>query len=614
MGALQNITDLDVALVFLVFAVGSWAYIAIARRDQRLLIGAGQGLAFRLKSFFLAGGTLGTDLTENNTIGMTFAWANGTWFFSSQAFTYGPNVLWSQIPWCASVIAFALLIPFIIQRVSGRTLHGFLSTRFGVAAQVSAAIATTIGYMFIAGYEASWASFLFVGSLGVPNLRWVFALGLSVLVGAYCAIGGYRSNASVDRPHNILGVVSLAGLPLCLTLTLPVAPELAAAIYVFCAGALIYIAMSLLQASGRLKYPEWVPNGVAAIFGAGAFLVLIYIMRSPPGLNSALPRQLSGVPMPLYLYLGVTSFQLVFNLIDMQNWQQVAANEDLRPRTDRTYRRITFSIVRASMYLFWFPALGGILIGLLLRGVQGADANGLYAIAFSHLPFGSAPLWHGLLLGLLMFGFISTSMSTIDTLLMSAAQTLTYDIFRRRKVESLLQAADRDAAVVVVQEQKITGLVRRYLIPLAVLMTGSFVVVELQFGDDQVVAYQPVMYAIPLVLVPPTLLAIFSKPFGSASVLGWWVTAGILAGITLAVLCVAMTVTSPVNVLLAIGVQAALKTLSSGSSAFSTMDLKNWIPGVLPIITLVASTAGTLVGCARAAAASPRAQAEGFNG
>ena len=153
-----------------------------------------------------------------------------------------------------------------------------------------------------------------------------------------------------------------------------------------------------------------------------------------------------------------------------------------------------------------------------------------------------------------------------------------------------------------------TSTVRRYLIPLALLMTLAFIALELAFGDDQVVAYQPVMYAIPLVLVAPTLLAVFRPKLSRRTGVGSWVAGGIIIGVTAAALLLVMTVTPGLDGTLSHFVENAVRGLGWRSKSLTTGGLKNWIPGILPLLTLGLSAAATLLGivCSRGQADSKR--------
>src|SRR5262249_52667466 len=125
-------------------------------------------------------------------------------------------------------------------------IHGFLGKHYGVPTQKVAAIATTAGYVINGGFEIFWSSFLLAQCLGRPDLALVVALGLAGVVGVYCTIGGYRSNATVDKPHNILGVTALAALVWLVTDNLQITGPFRWAVNAFALGSAVYVLVSLL--------------------------------------------------------------------------------------------------------------------------------------------------------------------------------------------------------------------------------------------------------------------------------------------------------------------------------------------------------------------------------
>ena len=202
----------------------------------------------------------------------------GTWYFATLAYQYGPHVILSQIPWCLSIIGLALLLPLIITNIRGHTLHGFLGRRFGLPTQRIAAVATTIGYFVNGGFELCWASYLFALCIGRPDLRLMIALGLALIVGVYCTIGGYRSNASVDKPHNILGVLSLAGLVVALFIGLRIQGPLLYAAALFCLGSIVYSILSVLSYRGPILRDNGL-NAVAVAFAIGGLIIVYALLR-----------------------------------------------------------------------------------------------------------------------------------------------------------------------------------------------------------------------------------------------------------------------------------------------------------------------------------------------
>jgi Na+/proline symporter len=589
---LTRLTPTELFFVLLVMIAGIAWYVRIARRDARLLTEhEGENGRWRLKNFFLAGGTLGSNLTENNTLGMTFAWAGGTWFFAWTAYSSGPLVLLFQIPWCISVIALGLLVPRIITKIRGRTIHGFLGEHYGNRTQRVAAVATSIGYFVNAGYELFFPSLLFALTIGDESFGLPIAIGMGAVVASYCTIGGYRSNATVDKPHNILGVLALAILVVGTCLALRIAGPVLYAAIAFAVGSTIYVLVSSFSSTGR-GLTRRTLNVLAVAFGLGALLItLLLAASSTSGPQEA--RLLASTAVPSFILWGQITFQLFFNVVDMQCWQQIAANEDVEPKTRETWSAIGASIIRASIYLLWFPALGGTLLGCIMRLASGVDQNHLFPAAFSLVVPGGGEITHGILLGLLLLAFLSTSMSTVDSLLMSALQTMTYDLFARKRIADILASPNRHSRKIIEQEEAITSRARSLLVPMAVAIVVVFYSLYLRV-ENNVLLLQPLMYSIPLCLLTPALLALYVP-----NSINRWVAGGAFWGVTLGIVVGLVMVAG-----LYLPDQAALALSWFGISTDAD-SLTNWLPCLMPLATNLVSFVCVLIGLAIGRLRSP---------
>jgi hypothetical protein len=438
---------------------------------------------------------------------------------------------------------------------------------------VAAAIATSIGYVVNAGFEIFWPSLMFSLILGDASLAFPVALGVAAIIGSYCAIGGYRSNATVDQPHNVMGVISLAALVTFVCEALHISGPFAVAVYGFGIGSALYCLVNLWGIFPR-KPSQRLLNMIAVGFAVGAFLILYVFLRPDGGHVTGQQSILTaGKPPSIVFILGILTFQLFFNVVDMQNWQQIAANENVRPATRESWQAIAWSIVRASLYLFWFPALGGVLLGCEMRLVMGVDQSSLFPLAFSMTTVGKGALVSGLILGTLLLSFLSTSMSTIDSLLMSAIQTLTYDVFGKGHVERALHAPDRNAPEVVELENRISRTARAWLIPMALFMAALFYMLYRGFSDN-VLLFQPIMYAMPLALLAPVIVALFGS-----DILIERARRGVFTGIVLALVSGAIMtfgLVAPDKVLQLFGWLAPTITAA---------NLTDWLPCLMPIVT-----------------------------
>jgi hypothetical protein len=214
----------------------------------------------------------------------------------------------------------------------------------------------------------------------------------------------------------------------------------------------------------------------------------------------------------------------------MANWQTIAANSELG---ESEHGKLKWALVRSALYLNWFPALGGAIIGLALRSLADPSINdsNVFQFAFANVLPTADPLWRGIVLGLLLLGFISTTLSTTDTYLMAATQTIVYDLLHHDKIVELLNSGND-----LQQEKAYVKKAKRFLIPLSLVMVltfwGAYELYKMIGGNA--IDFQMIMYSFALALLTPVLYALFKgvekaqelRVFAFRSIIG-----GILASI-----------------------------------------------------------------------------------
>jgi hypothetical protein len=492
-----SLPSLQIVMIFAVVFVGFFWFIRIAIRQR--------SESWRLKTFFLGGANIGPELTEQNTIGITFAWSGGLWFYVTLAYHNGPWVVLMQIPWMFSILLLAFLFRRILPGAKNRTIHGFLAERYGWPVQKVAAVATTIGYVLIAGFEMFWASLLFAQVLGRPDLAVPTALLVALITGAYCAIGGYISNVTTDKPQNLLGVAALAGLLILMASQATLGTPLNAAITVFAIGSVIYVAVSTLLGKVRAFQSSRFQSSLALAFGFVALIVTFVLMaQGNADAVTELPvNPFKNLPLSPDLLIGLLSFLFIFNAVDMQNWQSIAANGDAQPAS---FPKLQWSLVRAAIYILWFPALGGMLIGCALRMLStDLSDQTIFNAAFAQVLPHAGDIVRGLVIGVLLLGLLSTSLSTADSLVMSGVQTLTYDILWTKKLEHIHTLEHPEQ-----EEEAFVRKARLLLIPLALLMTLVFWRLWVVYKGE-VLNFQSMMYASALSLFAPVMFALFRR-------------------------------------------------------------------------------------------------------
>lgn len=215
-----------------------------------------------LSSFFAGGERLGSTGTQHTNWGLSFALANGVWFYILLAYQFGWKVGFLHIIWAISTLLVAYFFPHIQAATQGRTIHGYLSLKFGRRTQLVAAVVTLIGYFLNSGFELFWSGKIFAASMGYSDLDLPIALIMAVACGAYCMIGGYAANSRTDRPQNYLGATGLV---------------------ILCSAAILAVR-----------------SGTAT-------------------------QLFETTPLPTELLIGFAVFLLLFNLVDMANWEIVGA-------------------------------------------------------------------------------------------------------------------------------------------------------------------------------------------------------------------------------------------------------------------------------------------------
>ena len=455
--------------------------------------------SYLIRNFFQGGGSIGPELTEHNSIGLTFAWMGGIWFFTTISYASGPWVVLLQLPWCFSIILLAMLFRKIKKVIGGKTIHGFLGNSYSPFTQVVAAIATAIGYLINSGFEILWSSLMLAHCLGSPESALSLAIVLGTVAAVYCMIGGYLANAKTDRHQNVLGVVALACLVGFVILDTKVPGILSTAGAIFALGSVFYAAFTYYIAILPSNRSQRIQNVVAIVFALIAIVVCLVLTFSTGEATSTATPSLSSSNLPIPLLVGLLSFQLIFNAIDMANWQQVAANSAGSESDDKQVKR---AIIRSALYLLWFPALGGTILGCALRFADTPVQNEtIFAIAYGHVAPSAGEIIRGLLLGVITLGLISTTLSTADSYLMSAVQTITTDIIFRDEYNKLVLTPDPNA------EKKFVIKCRNFLIPIGLLS------VTLAYGlwvayPQSPLDFQALMYAWALTLAVPAMVAL----------------------------------------------------------------------------------------------------------
>ena len=219
----------------------------------------------------------------------------------------------------------------------------------------------------------------------------------------------------------------------------------------------------------------------------------------------------STVPPPSSFVIGIVIFSFFFNLVDMANWQSIAANRDLQADD---LRRVKIGFFKSAALQMIAPAALGTLFGATLRvTTPGIVDDGYFAAVLKPLLSSMTPLT-GVFVGLICLGFVSLTISSAGSYLVAAMQTLAVDVFKRQEAAALRNPRISNESRQQI-ERSVLDWVRRMMIPVVVAMTIGFA--SLYYGLTKVgkqglaFQFQFVMYGAAVTLVPCVAFGLFRK-------------------------------------------------------------------------------------------------------
>lgn len=419
-------------------------------------------------SFFLGGRRIGQSLTFHTNWGLGFSFSNGFWFNVFLGYTSSLFVVYSGLLWSLSIIGVGLLLPFIRKATkNGDTIHGYIGSKFGLASQYVACIATAIGYIFNFGFEIYFSSEIFMNSIGLPELTLFLSIGLAIFSGLYCMIGGYAANTKTDKPQNYIGIV--------------------------CAIILFVL----------LFYSTYYPQDGSEPLQSSAYFF-------------SLP--------PLPVLIGLSTFLILFNSIDMANWQMIAANGDL---SDEMTPGLKKAFYKSACLQYLMPSMIGCITGVFLSKVSGIQDNLLITEAIN-IAISQLPLYISYFIsGLILFGLLSTTLSSGDTYLLALMHTLFIDLFKRKEYVSISKNHDDN------MEEAYIKRLKPWMIFFALFSVMSFHFLYKNSPPGFIFQFQFIMYGTALALIPPIFYS-FHKMRRNEKISSWmngWTLLSIMGGV-----------------------------------------------------------------------------------
>eukprot|EP01012_Entosiphon_sulcatum_P024636 TRINITY_DN29825_c0_g1_i1.p1 TRINITY_DN29825_c0_g1~~TRINITY_DN29825_c0_g1_i1.p1 ORF type:complete len:449 (-),score=3.52 TRINITY_DN29825_c0_g1_i1:15-1268(-) len=379
------------------------------------------------------------------------------------------------------------------------------------------------------------SSLMFSIWLGSDKLVYPMLIATSIVFGTYCSIGGYMANCRTDKIQSIMGMIAICLLCVLLSYKLESTEGLIASVIMSVMCAIFSFSENYSKVHVLKKYNlQEIANIVSVVALVVTCIFLFYTSKNNvTGISHPVKLFSSKMP-PISLIMGLTTFMLFFNSVDMANWQSISANSNV----DKSeHKDIKLAFLRSAIYMLWFPAFCGTLLGCLSHAFPSLTDVNLFPAAISNsLPSSVGPIISGLVFGFIFFGLFSTSLSSADSYLMAAANTLSWDLFKYKEYKKI--QGTNDMAIKAELEKKFTDDIRTKLIFLALFMTCSFAALYLLAGSS-LFSFQFIMYGSALSLFPSVMYGLYlqnknNKP--DKIKLGKWSAFSILGGVLLGII------------------------------------------------------------------------------
>jgi Na+/proline symporter len=452
-------------IVLLVAAAGFGYYVRVAQTRK----------SSKVEEFFVAGRNIGLPLFTQTNWGSSFAFGNSIFYAIWLGYSVGLSALWVQALWAVGMTAYALLLPRLVKYTQNYTLHGFLGSSYGSACRVTASIISVIGLLILLGFELSFVAQYFSQVTNLQHLEWLVVLALAIFVATFCNIGGFKANTVTDRISNY-----------------------------FALGALLCLLLLTVTKHHTALAQGFTPKALWSSAGDFSSSSILY-------------------------FIGLGVFAL-FNIVDMSNWQNVSANsldDDLSPASQAQRNNMKWAMLKAAALFLFAPVLTGTVLGYMLRVLQiGTTDQNTF---MSHLVFGvlpTNPVLSVLILSVLTFAFLASSLAGTDSWLLASTQTLSWDLIDYKRFRA---AGFKVSNFDQVQNEGITR--RGRLILMIVGVGGASIVYYIsKYVWDQVFALQFVIFGGGLAMLPALLFGIFRSPISEVKILPKFALMSIIVG------------------------------------------------------------------------------------
>ena len=243
---------------------------------------------------------------------------------------------------------------------------------------------------------------------------------------------GVISNAFGSNAGHVAAVASIVGLVSLIGWELVIAASLFLATGISRSELLVVVSILALMSAaytirGGLMGNAKVNLAQNVIGAAGWIAAIVYVYSA---ISSSAPSPVTGLLSSHKLlatqlgFFGLATnivFSLCWQFVDMSNWQNISA-------TDGTSATTRKSLVWGAAAILFFPGIVGAIAGVALSRLPGLNADTLVP---KMIEIACAQPLVGILL---LFGFFSAMMSTLDGYFLSCSQAFTWDLIDKRRV------------------------------------------------------------------------------------------------------------------------------------------------------------------------------------
>lgn len=418
--------------------------------------------SWKIYNFFIAGQQLPPHLAGQVYWGNSLALGNGIVFFATLTVFWGPAALWVQVPWCIGMyILGRYAAPHIALATQKHTIHGFLDFNIGFKSRYIASVVTSFGFILNMGFEVMVGATLLTLLASREDLMLPALLILALFFAAYCNIGGYRANAKTDKIQNILGLIVVSTL-------------------------VIYI------------WSFWRPGSELSNIiniSIGSFLSDLFDFSD----------------IPIWGFVSMCLYAFFVQFCDMSNWQNISATSKSGGawKTD-----IEKNFKKAALLAFIVPGLLCVLLAYPFIGTGSQGEQFLANILTTVLPVDTA--LSGVLWGLVLFVLLGTMQSTADSFLMASSQTLSWDVFDRKRVDKVIDNYEAPELTSKIdennEEYRITQRARLAMFPAAVV--GTLSLYYLMVYGLNIIQLMFLIFGSQLSLLPALSLSLYAQKNG----------------------------------------------------------------------------------------------------